>query len=603
MKKAFKLIALFIIYISKFAFGVDFLPTKDLMELEMPAWNASVEERKKLEDQVDKIKDGLVFDVYHEDSSTYNGVERSCRFTKFPEEDENNFKWPSPYVLLRKFYEDQQMVEKYKNFDSIYDYPDVAAARDFYSEVKPKVNNLYGQIRREIADMFSSTEINEFEKNIVGDLLSDPENFEDLLFKTKGDPDLPIRFRDKSKTIEEDREEFRIHENSRKAMQSIHKILNRNRKLVHELQEKREHFESKKEHAEGNLFDLKKEYKRARANVSGFKKDKELMKLKEKIDYGALLKLFERRRDYVNDEKFINRNITIVFEGTGQYSPQLEDNLKTLQTSLGLYPTQEEVERVNAIANKISYDKSYFATQEDKDTWSGTIKGPIQKGLYSREDKMNNLRSNQWLYMPSENAETLASINNLIKEDEGVGLSSREEVFSRANECLKKYLKRYPDAGVSLIGHSSGVKAALDFADQMKKNGINEKVSILGIDPVRDFADSGFEGYLKSGLDKMSQILNPAYSCIVSLAGKKPKIGGEWTDDLQRPSNARYLRSFYQSSDTEGLDGSFGIWGSPVRKADENTELASYHFEKPSKAHGEITQHEDVIKEARKIMK
>ena len=507
-------------------------------------------------------------------------MEKNCRYTKFPEEDENTFGIQGKYTKLKAYYDLKRKVKNLKLSKDVRNDFEYVRRKNELTLSREHIRSLFEEIRSKVQrDKIRTKEF----KDVI-------DNFE--------------LFEKKMTDIGEDQSLFFVNENPQ-ILRMVGKAQRVRDEGIKEFYRKHDHFTAFAEGVDKNAKEAKVDYPRRKSQLSFIESDPQMMKLVKEISEEELDKIYEQKRLFKR-----SKNLNIVFEGTGQYSPELEMNMKVLQSSLGMNPTQKAVDAASKKAYELSNDKSYFASQNAVDTWSGTIKGPVAQGLYRAPDKKDtrNLRNSQWLYMPSENVNAIGSANNLFS---GNQLQTRKETFSRAIQCLKKYLYKYPDTKISIMGHSSGVKAAIDFAKYMKRNGIQRKINMLGIDPVDDMVSSALIGTLNESVSEFLKIGGgSAIGCLPVvrdyLEKKVPKgvIASKYQDALTRPKNALVFHAFYQTQDQTGLGGpgvlDFGIHGSPVKGANKNKHLI---FENSNlQHHGAITQQTVVIDDYRNII-
>ena len=541
-------------------------------------------------DKVENSTDLMHFrhKVFDDISSSYKGVEKSCMYTLPPEENKLFFGKEGKYTRLKNYYDLKNSLASIKKGFSPENDPEYKERKENFEESKQTIKKMFDQMNERIPKKF-------VRHDQMKEMLADYSKFEEFVLK-RGDSkigwDLPGIPR---------------HGAVRDAIRSIKREFQDDRKV---LQKAYSHFRDYKSNASYNSAEAKKKYQEVRSELSFLKADKYLKKWLSENSEEDVKEAFKKKASYKRDKR-----LNIMFEGTGQYSPVFEKNLKTLQASIGMEANQETIDKANSIAIDISSDKSYFNTQGGNSTWSGTIRGPISKGLYRAPTKEDprNLRGSQWLYLPSEKLNN-KGLDDLVTRDD-VAWMDRKEAYARGLECLKKYLEKYPDTVVSLTGHSSGVKAAIDFAELMKKAGIQKKPNILGIDPVIDMTDAALEGAASQvGVALEEELKDPLgfqrtcrkFEDFINGTKTEKRNGAiksRYRDELRKPSNVPYMITYYQQQDTVGLGAGgpfgFGIHGSPVHGAYN----IPHEFESTSNQHhGMITQEEKVINSFREII-
>lgn len=531
---------------------------------------------------IEKISDPKELDKFEHEvflpiSSTYKGKEKSCGYTRFPEEYTTDFKHPGKYSRLREYFELKKEVDQMK---SLLD-PNQDGE---YSRRKREANESKGRVENVRQDFLNRVPMEKIRSKQIREILEDPEKFQKQIARANNN-NLFI-FPYEHPAVKEALIDAKI----------------KNRVIIEDHKHFYNHFEDYRTGIEKMAKQNRERLPAKSAFLKEMEKDKEVMELASKIDPYELDEMFREQEAYKR-----SKNLTIVFEGTGQYSPMLERNLKILQAKLGFAPGQEAVEVANKKAFKISKDKGYFLGNSHKDTWSGTMHGPISEGLYANNEGEVNSRNSQWLYLPSENDQNLKPLMNLGSKTE---MMTRKEAYSRGMQCLKAYLKEYPDIKLSILGHSSGVKAAIDFAEEIKKAGIKNYVQMFGIDPVNNMIDGGLEGAISGAfvrMDKIGNALTP--DCWKSDEQKKREkanyvgvIQSRPQDELYKPSNASRFITYYQTQDMKGLEIpyiEFGIHGSPVKGA-ENKPIT--FRDDLNKHHGSITYQQAVVDDFQRML-
>lgn len=553
-------VLLFILLLNSFCYAGEFLPSSKIDSVD--------------ENDIERMSHGVFLDI----NSTYKGEVKNCGYVKFPEEDEVSFGLQGKYTELKKYYDLKREVPQLKKYRDPENDTEYKNRKRDYEASRNGTQMYFNELRESVLD--SGLEIR---SKRTKELLSDYIKFEKHILNigVNGSPILINENPEISRTVR------RMHSSYKKEIDDFHRT--------------HDHYTA---YAPGVLDRAKKarrSYPIKLDQLRTLEKDKEVQELVKDFSEEKVYDMYDAKRRFKR-----SKSLTIVFEGTGQYSPILERNMKVLQSSLGSKPSQEDIDKVNKKATTMSNDMGYFAKKNDIATWSGMIRGPIGKGLYANIPHEGVTRTSQWLYLPSENASGTAVTQNLFSKNNMV---TRKESYSRGLECLKKYLQKYPDTDLNIIGHSSGVKAAIDFAKHIKDSGINNKVDMLGIDPVNDMIGSGIDGAVSGGL---VSLISLAPGLLEECDGVDPDSNtDEWVgvirsreqDELSKPSNARQFNVFYQTQDRIGLGDlgpiTFGIHGSPVKGA------VNKHIgfkEESNQHHGTITQQDKVIESFRSII-
>lgn len=534
--------------------------------------------------EIESISKSSDLDKYERDTflDIYSKVglrKKNCGFTRFPEEYTQDFKQGSNFLELKKYYDLKREVKGLKNSLSPEDNGEYVGRRKEYQSSQIGIQKMQDAILQRVPfDKIRNKKLKEL-------LQGNPKGFEKHILNAKDDA-FSIGF-------------FHEHEDVKDALRQV-KI--EFREEMEKLPIATDHFFAFAEGVEKDAARSRKLYPSRKNDLKKMKEDKEVMELSKKYDEYELDEAIKNYKEYKK-----SRNLTIVFEGTGQYSPKLERNLKLIQTKLGMNPTQDQIVKATNKALEISGDKAYVLSQGGNSTWSGTIRGPIAQGLYANKKGESNYRNSQWLYLPSEQDNTLANDLDTLT---GERMMPRKEAYSRALQCLTQYLKLNPDANLSIIGHSSGVKAAIDFAEHLKKKGIKKNVDMLGIDPVDNMMKGGLEGALSGAFAKMGKVsLSITPECWLTDQDrfdlKQDYVGvivSKERDALYKPSNASSFVTYYQKQDRVGLGKNaiqFGIHGSPVKGAENN--FIRFNDEH-DQHHGMITLDERVISDFRRTL-
>ncbi len=523
-------------------------------------------------EDVEKLNVGIFQDI----NSTYKGQKKNCGYVNFPEENESLFGPMGKYTRLKHFYDLKREVKGLEHSkDPENDIEFVRRKKEFTSATDG-TKRLYDEVLSRLGDI-------EIRTQGMKDILKDYKSFEKNIVNIG-----------EGGSIIAPNESSEVFRRISKAKISFDRELD-------EFHRAHDHYFSYGDGVLKTAKKAKRDYPRRKSHLKDLYKDEELMALAKEFPENKLEEIFRSKEDFKR-----SKNLTIIFEGTGQYSPILEKNIKVLQSSLGINPSQEEIQKATNKAQKISNDNGYFAGHNDIPTWSGTIRGPIAKGLYAKKKNSNNLRGGQWLYLPSENSDFTGMGQNLVS---GNDMVLRKEAFSRGFECLKKYLKKYPDTNLSIVGHSSGVKAAIDFTDRLKENGINAKPDILGIDPVNDMIKGGIEGAISGSIVSLIGLGEDLEAACTpgSAPYEREKYNGaimsEEKDALTKPKNSGIFKAFYQTQDREGLGVQgflkFGIHGSPIKGGDNKKLSFSNSL---NQHHGAITQEEPVLDAFRHVV-
>jgi len=534
-------------------------------------------------DNIDSISSASDLDQYESETfmniySNYGGEKKNCGYTRFPEEYTQDFKQGRKFPELKKYYDLKREVSNLERVLNPEDDTEYVRRRDEYRKAQAGIQNFQEELLQRVPlDKIRNEKLKEL-------FQSDPAVFEKHILDA-GDNAFLLGF-------------FNEHPEVREVISQVEREFQQERE---ELPRAEDHFFAYGEGVEKNAARARRLLPSKRRSLAEMESNKEIMELSERYDERELDEVMRNYKEYKR-----SKNLTIVFEGTGQYSPKLERNLKLIQAKLGINPTQEQIEKATDKALEISDDKAYMISQGGKDTWSGTIRGVIAKGLYANKEG-SNMRNSQWLYLPSEQDNFTAAV---LDTGTGVDMMSRKEAYSRGLQCLSQYLKLYPDTNLSIVGHSSGVKAAIDFAEKLKKKGITN-IDMLGIDPVDNMMEGALEGGITGAfvrMDKIATSLVP--ECWLTDEERRRKnatvhvgvITSKEREDLKKPSNASSFVVFYQTQDWKGLEIpviEFGIHGSSVIGA-ENHHL---RFNLGSgQHHGMITQEDRVIDEFRSTL-
>ncbi len=283
--------------------------------------------------------------------------------------------------------------------------------------------------------------------------------------------------------------------------------------------------------------------------------------------------------------------VVIAFEGTGAFHPRRAQATQELHHRL----REHGIDPKTVSGSAADYVSSALSDREGSPSgWSGLAVGPME--ALAKDPELRD--RTQWLSFPSEEVEALANVDGWKKHGSEVVenlWASHNNDTPGVNQAVKAVrdiqeqarAAGLPDPQIVVLSHSSGARSAVRFSEALRQvqdsEGHPTEVDLaFTIDPVREAHEAfgealgsltarGTEHNLNRGRKLLSRI--PGVSLPEQPVGPALVRSRPQPESLYAPPNVHHFRSFYQTSDRNGLGVGprFGIQGSPVAGAENET--------------------------------
>lgn len=317
----------------------------------------------------------------------------------------------------------------------------------------------------------------------------------------------------------------------------------------------------------------------------------QIWKMKNRHDIGNALAQCTPDKD--------TKALVITFAGTGSYNPRAHSLMAEL-IQCKKFQYMKYGHKKNAHYPIMKYLKDSGSMFKGK--YDMIASGPL--AFFLKNHELNKqARYFKFASFASEEVELLGDQSKMsetiARVITGSGLpagSIGQPGIENALACVKKFFGKADNMGISprpkliVMGHSSGGRAAVKFLERLEKKDYAVEADLVAtIDPVKEAHTVA--------LEKAAHVLN-TNSNPLTLAKTlaKYKLGDDNPLDLgpvqslkqpeilYKTSNTKRWINFYQKEDKQGIGAGFGIYGSPIMKADLNTKIEGAG----KKGHGEI---------------
>jgi hypothetical protein len=295
-----------------------------------------------------------------------------------------------------------------------------------------------------------------------------------------------------------------------------------------------------------------------------------------------------------------SNGLVISFSGTGSYNPISHSLMADLIRC-------EHLQKVDPETRRRAYSLIYRnlkSSSSPANKWSGIEQGPM--GSFLDDPALNaHFQNFHFASFPSEESEFIADPAEISLDK--IRQLPHEVAYSRAAlplgiqnafDCTIRYFSEARRQGITpkliVQSHSSGGRSVVKFLEHLKSSPLSiEADLVITLDPVKEahhaiqeVLEQLPENSLRSVINRIPKVSLPVTPVMV-WSRSQPQ-------SLYKTSNTRRWINFYQQVDTEGIGMpvKFGIYGSPIHNADGNHPIRTGLS---SKAHGEITYHQDVL--------
>jgi hypothetical protein len=285
--------------------------------------------------------------------------------------------------------------------------------------------------------------------------------------------------------------------------------------------------------------------------------------------------------------------IIIAFEGTGAFDP----HVPFLMNSLHKHMLANSLKLENKTDDFYQMFKGRIESNLGKEIkWSGIQAGAVTE-LVANTPPSVDFRiysfPSEEIELIDQIAEKNRSISEVVQSFDIRRLSPVETGINSAIKCFSDIQSQIKEAKPHfiLLAHSSGSRSAIKFAEKLRSISSNTKIDLLfTVDPVieahkilkdlsREIINKKAENLANGVREIFRRPKRDVYPPVVA-SREHPQL-------LYKPSNVSRHINFYQKRDTKGfgLTPAFGIHGSSVVNADENSEI----YNLGEYGHGEIT--------------
>ncbi len=300
--------------------------------------------------------------------------------------------------------------------------------------------------------------------------------------------------------------------------------------------------------------------------------------------------------------------LVINFTGTGAFEPRAFHLMEKLIKCPKSFQGSDDILKLSHYLALKEFRKHLNRAPK----WSALEAGPMTSMLIDPQ-LSKRARHFDFVSFPSEESELIADPSSLswsklkqVPREMNKSNNNRPLGISNAIECVTRYYQKAKEMNIKpklvVLSQSSGGRSSVKFMEEIKKraNPLTGKKDlssdlVFSFDPVKE-AHHAIEEVASQLAGKAGNAIIDAIP-FVDVDPHKPV--NVWSrkqpDSLYKTTNTKRWVNVYQMSDKDGLKTipKFGIFGSPIHKADKNL-FVKEGLDKS--AHGTIAQHKDVLK-------